>query len=838
MIRSRTRSSTVLFSNPPWWEGSQGVVHPDGERETVWTGGMRAGARWPHTAEVDGPPDAVLFGRHMPYPFFLGGAASWVQDKLGGKGAAFRDSIAMGESEDSYFAWLEGHPAEYIVIESAAPCWPHDAGLIRRIKERHPGSKIILTGSVTAKAAEILEHHPVHACIRGEYEKGVMTVLNGADGIIESDLLTVEEMNASPYPWLDFKNAFRYWDPCPTGQEAPQLQLLSSRPASYGKTHHALHAAIGEDGAEATTARAGRQYSADHIEGLIRDAVGRFGYRTVYFDDDTFSGDDRHVLAISQVMARIGLPWSAMCRPDALDRDTWRAMRESGCFGVKLGFECGHGAMINAPERLAKARATVFALKDLGLSVHGIHTHGFPGETAEQIRKTKRWIQTLPLDSLQETGEAEAGSPAPAEGTGQACAPPFSGTVYYLDMELMNNVGHYANACRHITGELKRREIPVQVFGTHDALYDLVSELGVRRFFHRANLSGDLTGLAQDLLVADRVAETLTRDLERLPLLKADDLVYVNSVSPYAILPILQWFVRKFTPETMPQLAMEFGQDLGIEYNFQTPYKHLDLSAPLYQRAFRLLPPPYRERVRLYTFQQRCSDLYATLLDLPVGTFAYPQRPPGGMPRFRDPDISRRDVVIGFAGHQGFHKGFHFIPDLARRFRASGENLCVLVHSGAIYSKPDGMEDLTDLVAADPKVALLLAPADEQMWWDLLDRLDLLVLPYQPERYRDAYSAVLAEAISSGLPVVVPGETSLADLMERYGMPGTCFSEWTADSIWGACHTALQSYGDVTDRSKRAAIRWMSEQGPGALVDALLYGDQSTTPESETACAS
>ncbi len=873
MIRSHSSASTILFSNPPWWDGNREITLPDGRRVAAWTGGVRAGSRWPHTDEVIGAPDAISFGRYMPYPFFLGGAASWARGKLDGKGVAFRDSIAMGEGYDSYFRWLDENPAEYIVIESATPSWAHDAELIGRIKDRHPDSKIILTGPITAKASEILERHPIHACIKGEYEKGVMSVLNGAAGIVDYDLLTVDEMNASPYPWLDETIAHAYWDACPPGQEAPQLQLLTSRGCPYKCIFCVWPATMTGNDPDGTAKRTVRQYSADYIEGFIREAVDRFGYRTIYFDDDTFNLGDRHVLAICQAMARIGLPWSAMCRADTISRDTWRVMRESGCFGVKLGFESGNqtvvDTIVNKRLDLQKAREVVFALKDLGMSVHGTFTYGLPGETMEQMHDTKRFIQTLPLDTLQESGTAEIeGTPlatltdkplkkyagaskdaayqvgsdgtkkmrevqaAMAGGMQQRRGTPFSGTVHYLDVELTTNIGHFANACRHFTTELRKRGIPVEVYASANVIPSLMEELGARSFFRTLPKGKKISSLSKDMTKADLIGQATIQDLNRLPALKPEDLVYVNSVSPWRIHAMLQWFVRKFTPEIMPQVVIEFGTEIGLD--FKRSDGSQDMTAALYQRAVDSLPPPYWDRVRLYTFEQRCSDLYSRVLDRPVGVFPFPQVPPGGIPQFRNPDISNREVVIGFAGQQAPYKGFHLVPELAARLRGLGSNITVLAHSATPGGEAATVQALQQMADADPMITLLVGPADAKIWWNLLSHIDLLVLPYQPARYRESYSAVITEAISSGLPVVAPADTSLSDVMKRYGMPGVTFEEWTTESVMAACESALMSYGSLAGRAKQAAIRWMVDQGPAALVDTLLYGGWPTDTVEDT----
>ncbi len=86
-------------------------------------------------------------------------------------------------------------------------------------------------------------------------------------------------------------------------------------------------------------------------------------------------------------------------------------MRDSGCFGVKIGFESGNqyviDSIVNKRLNLERARETVGVIKKAGMSVHGTFTYGLPGETVEQMQDTKRYIATLGLDTLQESGCAE-----------------------------------------------------------------------------------------------------------------------------------------------------------------------------------------------------------------------------------------------------------------------------------------------------------------------------------------------------------------------------------------------------------------------------------------------
>ncbi|MHC1712165.1 MAG: radical SAM protein [Solidesulfovibrio sp.] len=400
----------VLFSNPPWW-----IEKPFAIYAPKMLAGVRAGSRWPFTTSVRSRPGNYQFGDYLPYPFFMGAAATYLARETGAA-VTFRDSLALREGYPEYFTFLREQAFDYIVVESASPSWEHDAKLIRQIKSQNPESRIVVTGPIATLGEQLLADHPLDAVIQGEYEKGCVKVVNGAQGLLPHDLLTEAELNAAPYPYLDHVYAHRYWDSNPKGQRAPQAQVLSSRGCPFKCIFCVWPAVMSNNDPDGRGARRVRQYTADYMEGLLTDYVGRFGHKTIYFDDDTFNLGDRHVQAMCGVMRRIGLPWSAMCRADTITRDTWKLMRNSGCFGVKIGFESGNqwvvDNIIHKNLDLELAREVVLNLKELGFTIHGTFTVGLPGETPEQMADTVRYRQSLPLDSYQESGTAEIeGSP-------------------------------------------------------------------------------------------------------------------------------------------------------------------------------------------------------------------------------------------------------------------------------------------------------------------------------------------------------------------------------------------------------------------------------------------
>ncbi len=274
-----------------------------------------------------------------------------------------------------------------------------------------PRSRIVIAGPIASKGKELLERLPIHACIRGEYEKGVVRVLEGASGLIDFDLLTPEEMNAAPFPYFDALHAHRYLDTNPRGVEVPQAQVWSSRGCPYKCIFCVWPATMTGNDPDGTAKRTVRHYGPDYMEAFLTEIVGKYGFRSIYFDDDTFNLGSRHVERMCAVMRKIGLPWAAMCRADTSSMELWAEMKASGCYGVKIGFESGSQTVIdtivNKRLNLDYARQAVAEVKRVGMTVHGTFTYGLPGETHEQMLETRRYADSLGLDTRQESGCAE-----------------------------------------------------------------------------------------------------------------------------------------------------------------------------------------------------------------------------------------------------------------------------------------------------------------------------------------------------------------------------------------------------------------------------------------------
>lgn len=140
----------------------------------------------------------------------------------------------------------------------------------------------------------------------------------------------------------------------------------------------------------------------ENVIATLRKAKAQ-GVETIIFVDDTFNVPKPRFVALIDRMIEedLGLTWYSFLRCQYIDEQLVEKMARSGCAGVFLGVESGSDEML---KRMKKGAIIRFYEKGVKwLRAHGIVTvgsfiTGFPGETAETVAETRRFIETSGLD--------------------------------------------------------------------------------------------------------------------------------------------------------------------------------------------------------------------------------------------------------------------------------------------------------------------------------------------------------------------------------------------------------------------------------------------------------
>lgn len=396
---------------------------------------------------------------------------------------------------------------------------------------------------------------------------------------------------------------------------------------------------------------------------------------------------------------------------------------------------------------------------------------------------------------------------------------------FFCDPALLGDIGHHAQSSRAIVGEWRRRGIETHVFASMDVEPKLQEELAARphfRGFTYHYTDGDpICGWLTAFLETTRLTTEDLRTLDPAP--GPGDVVFLHSGQAAQLRALVGWL--RDAPDIQMAL-IEFGIDPGLDLqrtptglNAEIRDPRQDPRAVFLRLSANEMDEGVLRRLRMTTFDPAASELYELLLRQPVSTLPVPRR------RVTDPRsrVGRRPITVAVLGHQRLEKGYHLVPaifeGLLQLFSSSEVRL--LAHNGGVGESPAEQEALARLAARDSRLVVEEKTADEPYWAQLLDRSDLIVCPYESNRFAASYSAVACEAVANGIPLVVPAETTLARTALEFG-GGVTFPQWTAESVLLATAQAIRDFDRLAALAETGAERWAQYHGPTRTVDAML----------------
>ncbi|MBN1950309.1 MAG: radical SAM protein [Bacteroidales bacterium] len=373
------------------------------------------------------------YPRYAMFPFMLGYAAALLEE------AGFRveaiDAIPLNLDEHHFLVRALEAQADILFFEPVTTSIKYIAGIAERLK-KDTGAKIIFGGShVTALPGETLAEYPcVDFILRGEYEFALLELVQGlsrgqvpetipglsmqkSNGeILINKKAAIENINSLPFPARHLFPSSKvndlglYHDGfC---QNRPALQMHSSRGCPFRCKFCLWTQLIYQQGQY-------RVFDAARVVDemvLLRDS---FGAREIYIDDDTFTGNKKHVMEVCRLILerKLNTPWSVMGDAMVSDEEMILAMKKSGCIGIKFGLESANSSVlkeIQKPLDITKLSRLIRLCNRLRIKTHVSVSFGHLNETPETLKETLKFSYRLSSDSIQ-----------------FSIATPYPGTVFY-----------------------------------------------------------------------------------------------------------------------------------------------------------------------------------------------------------------------------------------------------------------------------------------------------------------------------------------------------------------------------------------------------------------------
>ncbi len=368
----------TLFLNPPSFEGFDGG----------------ASSRWPATREIES----------YWYPVWLCYPAGMLPDSKVVDAPPHKISIEQTIAMANDF--------ELLVLFTSTPGFHVDVKMAEMMKDSNPKLKVAFVGPpVTVEPEKSLRTSPaIDFVVRREFDYQIADYAKGTpvedlpgvsfrkNGHIVNNPERPPIENLDELPWVTkvYKRDLdvrRYNVPFLLN---PYISLYTSRgcPAMctfclWPQTH---------------SGHRWRLRSTDDIAREVAYAKEAFPYvKEIFFDDDTFNYQKARTIELCKKLQPLNFTWSCTSRVTT-DYDTLKAMKDSGCRLLIVGYESGDQQIL---KNIKKGATIDMALrftdncKKLGLIVHGDFIIGLPGETRESIRKTIDFAKRLDTETIQ-----------------------------------------------------------------------------------------------------------------------------------------------------------------------------------------------------------------------------------------------------------------------------------------------------------------------------------------------------------------------------------------------------------------------------------------------------
>ena len=151
-----------------------------------------------------------------------------------------------------------------------------------------------------------------------------------------------------------------------------------------------------------------RLRSPENIFAEISECYEKFGIRNFFFKSDTFTINKAWTTALCDMILSSPLKgrisWVANSRVNPIDQETLIKMKQAGCWLVAFGFESGSPDSLEKMKKGATVEQNRIAAKmakKAGLMVYGFYLIGFPWETKDHLKATKKLIYDIDADFIE-----------------------------------------------------------------------------------------------------------------------------------------------------------------------------------------------------------------------------------------------------------------------------------------------------------------------------------------------------------------------------------------------------------------------------------------------------
>lgn len=324
-------------------------------------------------------------------------------------------------TEDDLFRELKEYKPDMVMISVTNTTIFDDIKIAARIKDA-TGAIIVLKGAIfyapEQAMLDLLDFTKADYLIGGEVDFAIDKIADyafkGIGNIAEINNILYKDENGNMVP-----TKFHVWDQDLDAQPFPARGLMNNNLYCRPDTDEPMATIQTSRGCPSNcifclspeiSGKKVRFRSPQSVMDELTDCYENHGIRNFFFKADTFTINAEWVKELCELIMASPLhgkiEFTANSRVNPLKEETLKLMKAAGCFAVAFGFESGSEDTLKKVHKGATVVQNIQACKwakDAGLLVWGFFVIGFPWETKEHIKATKKLMFTMKPDFVEIT---------------------------------------------------------------------------------------------------------------------------------------------------------------------------------------------------------------------------------------------------------------------------------------------------------------------------------------------------------------------------------------------------------------------------------------------------
>lgn len=389
-------------------------------------------------------------------------------------------------------------------------------------------------------------------------------------------------------------------------------------------------------------------------------------------------------------------------------------------------------------------------------------------------------------------------------------------TLCVIDPNLVDLVGHYYEYDLSLRDVAEKNGYKYLVLANKRAKSFIDATLPVKRVFSKGiwERSDWVTsipriGWALDALISN--VQFFCELLSAISISKVNNswIVFCQMVSHKQLLA-LSIFLKLFPRKRSPKLVVLF--------RFSASW----IDCVTARAAFKLLESEsLKNNLVLCTDSHRLAQEHRKLTSLPFFVFPIAHTYNCNVEDTSSYNTKRSMLNLVSLGNARDEKGIIEILDAVKILYERGE-----LHRYQFFLQVnDTTREVMELVdkikgLCSDNILFIMDALSSDQYYELLQKSDVVLIPYWRDVYKSRTSGVFTEALAAGKPVIVTEDTWMSDQLMEFGSGVTCKDRDAGDLV-RAIFELTDNIDDISTRSRLSAEEWRKKHNPDELFKAI-----------------